>query len=172
MKPIRSNAGFTLVELITVILILGILAATALPKFIDVTDKAKVAAHDGVGGNFAAAIALAHAQWIANGANKTAGNIAGFGSSSGDVYANASGWPINSAGNTGVSCDNVWNALMQNPPETGNATAAPNGYTVSEGTTCGYAYNATASYTTGGTQGSISYNTGTGAVTVTAAVAP
>ena len=62
-------AGFTLVELIVVIAILGILAAFAVPKFISVESKAKEAAARGIAGALRSASALAHAQWVVDGSS-------------------------------------------------------------------------------------------------------
>jgi len=53
-----NRRGFTLIELVLVIAILGILAVSALPKFLDLGGKAKQAARDGVVGAVRSGIAL------------------------------------------------------------------------------------------------------------------
>ena len=60
-KTRKSQAGFTMIELIVVIVILGILAATALPKFIDMNSDAKAAALKGVVGASASAMSVNYA---------------------------------------------------------------------------------------------------------------
>jgi len=67
MQPLRKNSGFTLIELVIVIVILGILAAIAIPRFIDLSDEAEVAVCRGAVGALMSTAAILVADPDVNG---------------------------------------------------------------------------------------------------------
>ncbi len=148
-----KQKGFTLIELVVVMVILGVLAATALPKFMNVSGKAHESAVAATGGAFGTAVAMVKAQYIANGTTGAdLDGVSGFGDDpSKPIAANANGWPeeplpggttLDNAGD----CKDLWEALMQNPPTVATGTGTDYRATFSGAAgataTCTYTYQA------------------------------
>ncbi|MGB0468359.1 MAG: type II secretion system protein [Pontibacterium sp.] len=132
----KKQAGFTIVELVVVIALLGILAAVALPRFLNVTDDAHQASVSGTGGAFKSGVSLVKAQSVVESAASE--NISFDGQT---IYVNADGYPQGDATVVSSSCVKIWNAILQAGSPSA-ATAAGSDYLVTEDTdVCTYTYN-------------------------------
>lgn len=126
----RSEQGFTLIELVMVIVILGVLAAFALPRFADLSDQAELAVAEGVAAAFRGGVSQVKLRWQASGASGRVINLAGFGQN--NVDTSSTGYPLgtrktNNNDNiqfAAAGCADLWNGLMESPPPVGTTLAS------------------------------------------------
>lgn len=116
--PYRSSLkfakGFTLIEIFIVIIILGVLAAYAVPRFVNAARDAEEASIEAVANSFASAVSLARSQWELSG--RPAGRVSLEGA---DIVVGSNGFPTgggNAQAMTAQQCLAVLDGIMQNLP--------------------------------------------------------
>ncbi|WP_434930675.1 pilin [Shewanella sp. HL-SH5] len=112
-----NQKGFSLIELVIVIVILGLLAATAIPRFLNVTEDAENASVDGVSGGLATAVGFVRAQWEVDGRRNTSVILDGTSVSLDTRF----GFPTGTTNTdvtsmTDATCQEVFNRVLQSAP--------------------------------------------------------
>jgi len=162
-----KQKGFTLIELVVVIVILGILAATAAPKFIDLTDDADEAVFLGISAAFKSGVNQVHLAWLIRANNQAVQDFIEISDpiAGGDLSVNSAGYPADTRGtsltlNSENDCLDVWRAVLdsQDALVTGDDSSDFEA-TYNGGNTCTYTYNKQISLT-------VDYDSNSGEVTI------
>ena len=160
--------GFTMIELVMVIVIIGILSAAALPRFANLTSQAQIAANQGTAGALRSAVGIAHAAWIAAGASTSTSTVT---LDSSGVEVNANGWPDGGASSitvmTPAQCVTAFNAVLTNPPQTVTASCTDTPCYLATAATVTCTYTLYSGSTVVSPARTITYNIATGAVSAT-----
>lgn len=118
----KKQNGFTLIELVVVIVILGILAVTAAPKFLNLQDDAKVSAVKGLSGAIKGAAGITYGKAAVVGQESLeTGYITVNGVSTALTY----GYPQANANSLGAVVDGLNTDWVENPTDTGSIIPKP-----------------------------------------------
>ncbi len=137
------SRGFTLLELIIVIVVLGVLGLTSLPRFLDLSREAHKANVAGTFAAFSSAIDIAYLGCLARDFDGN-DNMTGLGN--GTVDFNASCFPSSTNGNNGNvnanRCLQIWNGILAGAPSISTPATDPSTDYRAQGggTTCTFTY--------------------------------
>ena len=143
----KRSAGFTLIELIIVIVILGILAVTAAPKFMNMQGDARAATLNGMKGAVQSAAAMVYSKAIIKGVDKAATSSAVTTDGTTTVKT-IYGYPEASDDGIAVVVDASsaeWTGAVSGSGSTASYVFSPAGMTSGSGATCAVVYTLSAS---------------------------
>ena len=170
---VNKSSGFTLIELITVIILLGILSSVALAKYINLSDDAYQAKVKANAAALKSGVTLAHTKWLALGSPSSLSarnDIQLYGNqANGRMDINVNGWPAQSwigtdtqlHTNNDADCLSLWGALIEDGSNKAASNNSAEFISNFEGNqVCSYKLNKNINY-------GFLYDSKTGAVTLT-----
>lgn len=167
MTKARHQQGFTLIELIIVIVILGILSAFAAPRFLDLSSDARRATFTATGAAFREGINQVHIAWLIRGKGQAVLNFLPISDPNvgGALSVNSAGFPADTRGtsltlNSQDDCFDVWRAVLDSQSaDVGTSASADFTATYDGANNCTYSLKADTNLT-------ITYDSNTGEVVI------